>query len=334
MLRLRSLASIAVVNHCMPCLMASLPRTCLAAITALALAAAPVAGQAPPAGPELGLVEGDAQALLRPDLTGQLEAYSFETFTRQAASVPWELAGLTAFGAVLGFKTWDWGSSSEFKFHPEGWFGDKTGSGGMDKLGHAFSTYVVTDLLTDRIIANGGGSGAAITAGLLSMGLMTAVEIVDGFSADHGFAREDMVMNALGAGFSVLRSTMPGLKEKVDFRLQYFPSPHSSFRPLSDYMGQRYLLAVKLAGFETFEQTPLRYFEVQGGYFARGFSKQEKLLNLDRDREFYVGVGFNFGEILFGSGGPFADTRAAPYGRKVFEYVQPPFSAFTTDNRR
>jgi hypothetical protein len=106
---------------------------------------------------------------------------------------------------------------------------------------------------------------------------MTAVEIVDGFAVDHGFAREDMVMNALGAGFSVLRSTIPGLKEKVDFRLQYFPSPDSSFRPLSDYMGQRYLLAVKLAGFETLEQTPLRYFELQGGYFARGFSKREKL---------------------------------------------------------
>ena len=315
--------------------MTCLPRTCLAAITALSLAATPVASQAPPAGPELSLLEPVTSALLRPDLAEQLETYSFETFTRQTSSVPWELAGLTAFGALLGFKTWDWGSSKEFKFHPEGWFGDKTGSGGMDKLGHAFSTYLVTELLTDRIVANGGGeSGAAITAGLLSMGLMTAVEVVDGFAVDHGFAREDMVMNALGAGFSVLRSTIPGLKEKVDFRLQYFPSPDSSFRPLSDYMGQRYLLAVKLAGFETLEQTPLRHFELQGGYFARGFSKREKLLNLDRDRDLYVGIGFNFGEILFGSGGPFAGTRAAPYGRKVFEYVQPPFSAFTTNNRR
>ncbi len=199
--------------------MASLLRTCLAAITALALVAAPVAGQVPPAGPELSLLERDTRALLRPDLAEQIQTYSFETFARQTASVPWELAGLTAFGAALGFMTWDWGSSKEFKFHPEGWFGDKTGSGGMDKLGHAFSTYLVTELLTDRIVANGGGSGAAITAGLLSMGLMTAVEIVDGFAVDHGFAHGDMVMNALGAGFSVLRSTIPGLKEKVDFRL-------------------------------------------------------------------------------------------------------------------
>jgi len=62
-------------------------------------------------------------------------AYSVSTFGQQAASVPLEFGLLFAGISYIGVSNWNWGSS-HFRFHPEGWFGNKTGSGGTDKLGH------------------------------------------------------------------------------------------------------------------------------------------------------------------------------------------------------
>ncbi len=46
--------------------------------------------------------------------------------------------------------------------------------------------------------------------------------------------------------------------------------------PITDYSGQRYLLALKLSGFERFSRTPLRLVELHAGYYARGFTKEEE----------------------------------------------------------
>lgn len=61
------------------------------------------------------------------------------------------VAGVTALGAY----SWGWCSSKKFKFNPEGWFGDNTSSGGADKLGHAFSSYAMNNVLTDRLVRKG-----------------------------------------------------------------------------------------------------------------------------------------------------------------------------------
>lgn len=252
--------------------------------------------------------------------------YGSGTFTRQTKSVGWELGGLVAGVTVLGINSWDWGSLS-FHGNPEGWFGKNSGSLGMDKLGHAWSTYMISEFLTDRIEANsGGGEGAEITALLLSYGLMTYVELFDGYSADHGFSYEDMVMNALGGGFSYLRRRVPGLREKVDFRLEYWPSGNvDGFHPITDYSGQKYLLALKFSGFEGARDTPLRFLELHAGYYARGFTQAERDRFEPRRREPYVGIGINLGELLFGYPSV-RDTGPGKFGRRVLEYVQIPYT--------
>ncbi|MEM6461316.1 MAG: DUF2279 domain-containing protein [Pseudomonadota bacterium] len=258
--------------------------------------------------------------------------YSFDRFANDVKSIPLELA--LTYGATigLGFTEWDWGSSS-FGFKSEGFFGKNTANGGMDKLGHAWSSYVLSDVFARRIRrATGDRHSAAISGALLAMGVQTMVEVFDGFSSSHGFSYEDMVMNAAGATFSYLRQTVPGMDKKIDFRLEYIPSGNvGGFRPHSDYSGQKYLLAFKLSGFEVFEETPLRFLEIHAGYFARGFTAKEASMGISRRRETYIGIGLNLQRILLGDNAE-NDNVLEDVGRSALQYFQVPYTYYGTRN--
>lgn len=268
------------------------------------------------------------------------EPYSARLFWRQARSIPWRFGGATAAITATGIGNWDWGSSS-FRFNSEGWFGKDTASLGMDKLGHAYSAYVLAEFFADGI-EEGKPTHRALTGAILSMGLMTYIEVFDGFSAEHGFSHEDLIADAAGAAFSVVRRSVPGLREKLDFRLLYvpsrstwkalscFPEPHCDREgdtirsPITDYSGQRYLLALKLSGFKQLERTPLRLVELHGGYYARGFTREEEQRGEPLRRRLFVGVGLNVGKLLF----PGRPRRGAGRAVKsVLEYLQLPYTA-------
>ena len=137
--------------------------------------------------------------------------YSLSQLGDHLYSVRWELAAVGAGLVAVGLRDWDWGGS-EFQFIEEGWFAKNTPHGGMDKIGHAFSTYVIADILTDRIRANASNpAGAPITGALVAFGIMGLGETLDGFTGKHRFSREDIVANGVGAAFSILRNSDPWL---------------------------------------------------------------------------------------------------------------------------
>src|SRR5918993_3752612 len=114
--------------------------------------------------------------------------YSFSQLGDHLYSVRWELAAVGAGLAAVGFRDWDWGGGSDFQFIEEGWFAKNTRHGGMDKIGHAFSTFVIADILTDRIRANATDpTGAPLSGALIAFGIMTGVEALDGFTGRHRF---------------------------------------------------------------------------------------------------------------------------------------------------
>ncbi|MET0532077.1 MAG: DUF2279 domain-containing protein, partial [Microvirga sp.] len=107
-------------------------------------------------------------------------------------SVRWEVAAVGAGLVAVGIRDWGWGGS-EFRFIEEGWFAKNTRHGGMDKIGHAFSTFVIADILTERIRANATNpAGAQITGALVAFGIMGLSETLDGFTGKHRFSREDI----------------------------------------------------------------------------------------------------------------------------------------------
>jgi hypothetical protein len=203
--------------------------------------------------------------------------YDFSTLSHHVSSVAWLTAGVYATTVAFGVLDWDWGTAS-FSLADEGFFGRNTSHGGTDKLGHAYSTYLLSDLFTFAIRRRAANPrGAELSGAILGMGVMTMVEVLDGFSG-HGLSWEDLVADAVGAGFSYFRNTVPGMRDKVDFRIEYIPSGNVEwYRPHADYMGHKYLLAFKLAGFDQLEHTPMRFVELHAGYYARGFHREDKL---------------------------------------------------------
>jgi hypothetical protein len=214
-----------------------------------------------------------------------LSDYNFRQFLSHTSAVKWDVLAIGTVGVVRGRSGFN---EAEDDILRE--------SGGMDALEHAWSTYALSDYLTWRIENNASDpANADLTGAALSMGLIAGIGVAEDISTGD-YKYENLLAAAAGAGFSVLRNRVPGLAEKVDFRLEYLPSGDGSpLDFLSDYMGQKYVLALKPAGFQRFRETPLRFLELQVGYYARGY--EEGADESEREHNLYAGVGLNVAEI-------------------------------------
>jgi hypothetical protein len=244
----------------------------------------------------------------------------------EASKENWlEIAGLFGGITYLGAKEWEWGSSS-FKFNDEGWFDMDAGSGGADKLGHLYSSYLMTEFLTHRMKTKGySAESSAKYSAYLSWGLMLYVEIFDGYSSDHGFSYEDLIANTTGIGVSYLKAKYPDiLGDTLDLRVEYSPSKGmKGFHPITDYSGMKYIAVAKLSGIDLFKDTPLKYVEFQLGYYSRGFNKDDRPYINYKTTETFIGLSLNLSELIFkpykkklGTVGKYANT--------ITQYIQLP----------
>jgi len=240
---------------------------------------------------------------------------------RNAAVVGGSVLAMAAYGKA---KWWDEGFTGTFRTDNEGWFGQNTSSGGADKLGHAFFAYAGTRLLTRGFEFIGNGPGQAEKWGFwTTLGIMTAVEVADGYSRQYRFSPQDVVMNVVGAGLGYLMERSPELDRRVDLRLYYKASANSSFDPGGDYSGQIYLLILKASGFDALRtHEPLRYLELGLGYGTRGYESPTS----EHRRNVYIGVSLNVSEILRQT--VYRGNRERSLAQKgtemFFEYIQVP----------
>lgn len=253
---------------------------------------------------------------------------SHRRFFRQAGSVGTELAILSAYvGAQSIPKLFK--PTAPFHFQDEGWFGKDTHNIGVDKLTHAYNTYLIAELLHYRIHRNTGGSeGDALTAGILAAGLMAINEMSDAIEPDSGYSMQDITMNVAGAAFSVLRNTVPGLKEKLAFKLEIVPNGQIySHVGKKHYEQQRFMFSLKGAGFEGLERTPLKYLDLQVGYYASDFLASDRAQGHTPKRHLFVGVGLNLGELLFAN----SESRIGRAAYSVLDYLQVPYTSLRYD---
>ena len=220
--------------------------------------------------------------------------------------------------------------TTAFHFKDEGWFEKDTRNVGVDKLAHAFGTYLLTEYLHDKIHRRSEASqGDALTAAALASSLVLIGEFADGFEPDSGWSMNDVAMNIAGAGFSVLRNTVPGFREKLAFKIEVVPNDQIySFEGRPHFEQQRYMISLKGAGFEELHSTPLRYLDLQAGYYASNFQKEDREAGIVPTRHFFVGIGLNVGELLFG-GSQRGFGRTA---RTVLDYFQVPRTSLRYDS--
>jgi hypothetical protein len=251
----------------------------------------------------------------------------------------WGGAGaVLAYGATVWWKD---GTSGHFSTASEGWFGQDTYAGGADKMGHAYSTYVGTRLLSSAFEWAGNDRDDAIVLSAATVfGTLLAVETLDGFSKRYKFSKEDMIMNAAGTGLGLLFEKNKRLDDLFDFRLHYWPSGDAKrlnqVGPVGDYSGQTYLLVAKATGIPQLKNHDvLRYFELAAGYGSRGFEPNDGAPAPDRSRHAYLGISLNISEILRNTvfRGSAEKTRSQRVTETVLEYVQVPGTAVLAGHR-
>lgn len=247
------------------------------------------------------------------------------------------VAGAGVYGATMWWRD---GASGRFRVINEGWFGQDTYTGGADKLGHAFSAYAGTRLLTKGFKWAGNDPDSSLYLGAATtLGILLGVEVLDGFSKRYRFSKEDAVMNVLGTGLGYLMEKDRDLDRLLDFRLLYWPSSDArrlhQVDPIADHSGQTYLIVAKASGIPALRrQTSLRYLELAVGYGTRGFEPNDSGPFPDRSRNVYVGLSLNLSEILGDSvfhGTP--GSRAQKVTDTVLEYIQVPGSAALAGHR-
>ena len=205
---------------------------------------------------------------------------------------------LIGAGVVLAWGTafWDYFTIAPVA-NNEGWFGKDTKYGGADKLGHMYSTYLWSLGFTSLYEYWGMKDEDALLYGpLTSWTFQFLMEIGDSFSETQGFSYEDVIANTVGAAFYYVREKYPSVKSKLDLRLEYIPDFNSDVDFFTQYNSMKYLFALKLSGFEELEDTPMKYFELQLGYYTRGYSEEQNYN--EKERVIYAGVGINASEVM------------------------------------
>jgi hypothetical protein len=279
------------------------------------------------------------ESLPEPSVTEQayvkVSAEQRETRTRML------ILGAASVVGLYGARFW-WrdGLNSDFRTVNEGWFGQNTYAGGADKLGHGFTAYVGTRLLTRGFEWAGNDPGTSLRLGTLTaLGTMMTVEIIDGFSERFRFSKEDSVMNVLGAGLGYLMEKNPALDRLLDFRIHYWPSADArrlgKYDPIEDHSGQTYLVAIKATGIPSLRTHEwLRYFELAAGYGSRGYKPNDGTIT-DRSRHVYFGISLNLSQVLADTvfKGAVQKSRTREVTDTTLEYIQVPGTALMLDHR-
>jgi hypothetical protein len=241
------------------------------------------------------------------------------------------LATAVTVTAVTGFVAW-WhrGLDTRFDVAHEGWFGPQTYSGGIDKLGHAFSFYVATRMLNRGFGWAGLPAGESLPLSMaLALGLGLGIETLDALArgGKYGFSWEDLVMDGLGIGLGWLAESDPSFDRWFAFR--WLRS--SGGDPQRTYDHHQYYAVLRLSGWSALgPYNPLRYLELMVGYGATGFRGDSPLDSAgDRARTVYAGIGLNLTELLDRTAfsGSLGGGRAHWFATELLRYVQVPGTA-------
>jgi len=174
----------------------------------------------------------------------------------------------------------------------------------MDKAGHVFSAYHLGNFGKNTLQWSGVGRKNQLiygaTAGFV---LLSAVEVMDGFSSNWGASVGDITANAAGTALFVSQELL-WKEQRIVPKFSFHSTPYASARPnvlgsslgeqiLKDYNGQTYWLSVNVHSFFKESRIP-KWLNVAFGYGAEGMvTGNDEFINTiflpesERFRQFY-----------------------------------------------
>ncbi len=128
-------------------------------------------------------------------------------------------AAIITTSHIQNYNAWWKGERSAFHFSE-----DETYALGADKFGHAYFSFVVSDVIGKAFQWAGlPRKKALLYGGGMSLLFETYVEIEDGFTKKQGFSIGDECADLIGAAFPYARETFPWL-QLIDFKWSIYPS--------------------------------------------------------------------------------------------------------------
>lgn len=205
-------------------------------------------------------------------------------------------------------------SSSGFHF-----FNDNDEWFQMDKYGHILTTYQTGRLMMGAMTWAGySRRSQLIVGGMSGLAYMTAIEVMDGYSAGWGFSWGDMGANALGSGLAIGQEAL-WKQQRIQLKFSFYQSPYAQYRPellgkslptqvLKDYNGQTYWLSVNPSSFFKIDNRFPKWINVAVGYGADGMlgarynavvvmDENGNTRSFDRYRQYYFSLDIDFTRI-------------------------------------
>lgn len=169
--------------------------------------------------------------------------------------------------------------------------------GHMDKLGHYYSSKIMSEQLTNMSNWIGFSENKSRWIGpVVSSLLMLEIEIYDGFFKEWGFSLADFTANELGAFAPVIGKKFPFWR-KFSLKFSYHPShlPQNEPTFIKDYAGMTYWLSCNAGEFlpEKLKDKYPQWLNFALGY---GVSKQAH-----GDVELFLAPDINWEKIYHGS---------------------------------
>jgi hypothetical protein len=183
----------------------------------------------------------------------------------------------------------------------------------MDKAGHVFTAYYVGNIGADVLRWSGvSKKNQLIFGATLGFTFLTAVEVMDGFSAEWGASLGDVLANGLGTGLYVGQELLWN-EQRIKLKYSFQRTRFAELRPsklgegfleeaLKDYNGQTYWLSANVHSFFKKSKIP-KWFNVAFGYGADGLvagtteTQRNFLPELKRFRQFYLSFDIDFARI-------------------------------------
>jgi len=212
-------------------------------------------------------------------------------------------------GTMIGLNALWYKNYEHSGFH---WFDDRKEWLQMDKLGHGFSAYYMSNISTAlfRQTKWTNNKITIIYGSLTAWFYISTVEIFDGFSSKWGASYSDLIANTLGTGIFTFQALQFG-KQIIVPKFSFHQTHYSQYRPdalgknmlqnlLKDYNGQTYWLSVNIRDVSGSEKIP-RWLNFAIGYSANGMlggiENPQTLPYYKRTRQFFLSMDVSFKKI-------------------------------------